>query len=103
MIDAAPLELVCDCPEDCGTFMWLTNGILSIQDGDGQVCSIDIPEWLEDAMLKAYQDHEEAPSLLDHALHNPAIICTDCGKPSPAGLFYVGDRQLCGPCAEKYM
>ena len=58
MIDVAPLELICDCQEDCGAFMWLTNGILSIQDGDGQVCSIDIPEWLEDAMLKAYQEHE---------------------------------------------
>lgn len=31
------------------------------------------------------------------------VICTDCGQPSPAGLFYAGNRQLCGPCAEKYM
>jgi len=36
------------------------------------------------------------------------IICTECGKPSPGGLFYFtnapwGERQLCGSCVEKYM
>ena len=55
------------------------------------------------ALLKTMVTEKEAPSILDQAQHNPAIICTECGQPSPAGLFYVGDWQLCGPCAEKYM
>lgn len=28
--------------------------------------------------------------------------CSDCGKPSPAGLFYIGEQQLCGACAYKH-
>lgn len=31
------------------------------------------------------------------------FICTDCGRPGNTGLFFLGDRQLCGPCAERYM
>lgn len=31
-----------------------------------------------------------------------STLCSDCGKPSLAGLFYVGEQQLCGDCAYKH-
>ena len=31
------------------------------------------------------------------------LTCSDCGHDAPFGLFYAGEKQLCGPCAEKYM
>ena len=31
------------------------------------------------------------------------IICSDCEKPAPHGLFFAENKQICGPCSEKYM
>ena len=46
------LIVPCDCGEEaCATWLELTpDGILAIEDVDGLRLSIDLPEWLDDAM-----------------------------------------------------
>lgn len=48
------LELVCDCPEQCGTVLKLTHdGFLVMEDKDGLLVSFLLPDWLEFAIRRA--------------------------------------------------
>ena len=49
------LVVACACMESsCATWLELTpDGILAIEDVDGQRLSIDLPDWLDDAMRTA--------------------------------------------------
>ena len=51
------LIIPCDCGEEaCATWLELTpHGILAIEDADGLLLSIDLPEWLDDAMRSAME------------------------------------------------
>lgn len=48
------LELLCACPEACGTWLELTaDGVLALEDKDGLRVSLLLPVWLEDAIRQA--------------------------------------------------
>jgi len=48
------LQLVCDCPEQCGTMLQLTHdGFLIVEDKDGLRVSFLLPDWLEFAIRRA--------------------------------------------------
>jgi hypothetical protein len=48
------LDLSCDCPEQCGTWLKLTaDGVLALEDKDGLRVSMLLPDWLEDAIRQA--------------------------------------------------
>ena len=53
------LVIACDCTEPtCATWLELTpDGILAIEDVDGQRLSIDLPVWLDTAMRSAMLIH----------------------------------------------
>jgi len=53
------LIVPCDCGEaTCAARLELTpDGILSIEDADGLLMSIDLPEWLDDAIRFAIHAH----------------------------------------------
>jgi hypothetical protein len=56
------LIVTCDCGEaTCATRLELTpDGILSVEDADGLLVSIDLPEWLDDAMRSAIHAHRSS-------------------------------------------
>lgn len=33
---------------------------------------------------------------------DPTHDCSQCHEASPGGLFYIGDAQLCGECANSF-
>lgn len=49
-----PLQLVCDCTEQCGTVLQLTHdGFLVLEDKDGLLVSFMLPDWLDFALRRA--------------------------------------------------
>ena len=60
--DHETLIVMCDCEEEtCAARLELTpDGILSVEDTDGLLVSIDLPEWLDDVMRSAIQAHSSS-------------------------------------------
>lgn len=52
------LQLVCDCPEQCGTVLKLSHdGFLVLEDKDGLLVSFMLPDWLDFALRRALLTH----------------------------------------------
>ena len=53
------MVVTCGCDEDdCATWLELTpDGFLSLEDADGLLVSIDLPDWLDNAMRTAIAAH----------------------------------------------
>jgi len=58
-IENEEVEIECACGEGCGTVLVLTKGRLYTDEGNGYIASIDLPQWLEDAIREAYKKHSE--------------------------------------------
>jgi hypothetical protein len=57
----SPLQVVCDCPEQCGAVLQLTHdGFLILEDRDGLRVSIMLPDWLDFAIRRALLAHPAA-------------------------------------------
>lgn len=55
------LELLCDCPEQCGTWLEFTaDGVLALEDKDGLRVSILLPDWLDEAIRQAASQQQAA-------------------------------------------
>lgn len=51
---AGSLTLACDCPEQCGAWLELSaDGVLALEDKDGQRVSLQLPTWLDRALRRA--------------------------------------------------
>lgn len=54
MLDHNTLQLVCDCPDQCGTVLKLSHdGFLVLEDKDGLFVSFMLPDWLDFAIRRA--------------------------------------------------
>lgn len=57
------LQLVCDCPEQCGTVLKLSHdGFLVVEDRDGLQVTFMLPEWLDFAIRRVMLAHVSSQS-----------------------------------------
>jgi hypothetical protein len=63
MLNHHTLQLVCDCPEQCGTVLKLTqDGFLVLEDKDGLLVSFMLPDWLDFAIRRTMLANTTAKS-----------------------------------------